>query len=399
MKMALLHRIIYKAARILLMPFFKYGVRFEFEKVRTKDKPYVVLANHTSNMDPILVGMSFPSHMYFVAGEHIFRKGFLSKLLKTFVLPIMRVKSRTEVLTAINILKALKSGSSVCMFAEGSCSWNGESGRISVATAKLVKRCGTPLITYRLEGSYLTMPRWAKTIRRGKISGHAVREYSSAELSEMTEAEIQESIYRDLYVNAYADNEKAQVAYIGKNLAENLETVLYVCPRCKRIATLKSSGDMLECGCGLSLRYNRYGFFESAASDAPPFKTVLDWDKWQSSYVESNAQSFRDMPADVPILSDIDQSLYSFEPGGRTTLIGQGSFRLYRDRLALEDATSGDSIVFPLSEVTDMALMLQTLLAFTVDGRNYYEVRSKHPRSSLKYLTICKCLTELRIML
>ena len=399
MKNLLLHQIVYKIARILLMPYIKCRFGFQFEKIIPKEKPYIVLSNHTSAWDPMLVGMSFPKHMYYVASEHIFRKGFLSKLLNLFLAPIMRVKGRTEMRTAINILKSLKSGCNVCMFAEGSSSWNGETSKITAATAKLVKRSGVTLITYRLEGSYLTLPRWAKTIRRGKMQGYPVHEYASDELSGMTSEEIEGIINEDLYVNAYVSNEKSPVMYRGKNLAENLETVLYVCPHCGEIATLKSKVDIFECTCGLSLNYNTYGNFESRTSVAAPFKTILEWDKWQNNYIQNKVEYYRSLPADTPITSDAEQFLYQFEVGSSTKLIGRGILSLYNDRLVLEDSSIGQRRIFPLYEITDMALMQQTLLTFTVGGKNYYEIKSKYPRSGLKYLMLCNYLTELRIML
>lgn len=399
LKKLLLHQIVYKAARILLMPYIKYRFGFQFEKVIPKSNPYIVLSNHTTTWDPLLVGMSFPKHMYYVASEHIFRLGILSNLLNIFLEPIMRVKARTEMRTAINILKAIKSGCNVCMFAEGSCSWNGKTGPITSATAKLIKRSKAALITYRLEGSYLTLPRWAKTIRRGKIRGYHVHEYNLDELSAMTEEEIEKAIRDDLYVNAYTDNEKYSIMYCGKRLAENLETVLYICPRCGKMGTLKSKGNILECTCGLSLRYNEYGCFESNTGEAAPFNTILEWDNWQSIQVQEKADYFRSLPKNIPITTDVNQSLYRFEVGGTTKHIASGKLSLFCDRLILEDISTGNKCVFPLHEISDMALIQQTLLSFTIGGKKYYEIKSKHPRSGLKYLRLCNCLTDLRIML
>ncbi|MDF2672501.1 MAG: phospholipid/glycerol acyltransferase [Clostridiales bacterium] len=399
LKKLLLHKVVYKTARIFIMPYIKCRFRFQFEKVLEKNKPYMVLANHTSAWDPIFVGMSFPDHMYYVASEHIFRKGFLSKLLNIFLAPIMRVKARTEMRTAMCILKTLKSGCNVCMFPEGSSSWNGETAKITPSTAKLVKHSGATLITYRLEGSYLSLPRWAKTIRRGKMRGYPVHKYNSEELLKMTEEEVELTINKDLYVNAYTNNEKEPVMYHGKGLAENLETALYVCPSCGGLTTLKSKGDLIECTCGLSLRYNTYGFFESMTSEKAPFKTILEWDKWQRNHIEKKGEYYRSLPINMPIISDVEQYLYQFEAGGSTKLIGSGTLSLFSDRLVLEDSLTGNNKTFQLCQITDMALIQQTLMSFTVGGKDYYEIKSNHPRSGLKYLMLCNCLTELRIML
>lgn len=381
------------------MPFIKWRFRFQFEKVLPKNKPYIVLSNHTTTWDPLLVGMSFPKHMYFVASEHLFRLGFPSKLLNLFLAPIMRVKARTETRTAINILRTLKAGCNICMFAEGSCTWNGETGTITAATAKLIKRCGVTLITYRLEGSYFTLPRWSKTIRPGKMRGYPVHEYTPDKLSGMTDDEVEMAIRKDLYVNAYADNEKEPVMYLGKKPAENLETALYICPSCGKIGTIKSSEDTLKCNCGLSLRYNAYGRFESMTNKEPPFNTILEWDKWQNSCIQKNTEHYRSSFKEVPITTDSEQLLYQFEVGSSTRLIGSGNLSLYSDRLVLKDSLSGEEAVFPLCDITDMSLMQQTILNFTVAGKYFYEIRTKHPRSGLKYLMLCNCLTDLRIML
>jgi 1-acyl-sn-glycerol-3-phosphate acyltransferase len=231
------------------------------------------------------------------------------------------------------------------------------------------------------------------------MQGYPVHEYNSDELSKMTVEEIEGVINEDLYVNAYTDNEKAAVMYRGKRLAENLEIALYVCPCCEKISTLKSNGNILECTCGLSLRYNPYGYFESTTSEAAPFKTILEWDKWQRSYIWNKVEYYLSLPCDIPITTDNDQFMYQYEIGKSTKLIGNGKISLYNDRLVLEDSTSGESRIFPLSEITDIALIQQTLLTFTVGGKSFYEIRSNHPRSGLKYLMLCNCLTELRIML
>jgi 1-acyl-sn-glycerol-3-phosphate acyltransferase len=52
------------------------------------------LANHNTDLDPALLALSFPYHMYFVASEHVFRKGFVSWLLKYFFAPISRTRGR-----------------------------------------------------------------------------------------------------------------------------------------------------------------------------------------------------------------------------------------------------------------------------------------------------------------
>ena len=70
------HRFIYKILKIIINPFLKRKFNYSYEKVKPANHPYIVLANHNTDYDPLFVGMAFPDQMYYVASEHIFRWGF-----------------------------------------------------------------------------------------------------------------------------------------------------------------------------------------------------------------------------------------------------------------------------------------------------------------------------------
>ncbi len=63
--------------------------------------PCLILSNHVTDFDPILVGLSFPEHMYFVAGENVMRMGFLSKLVGRYGSIIQRIKGTTDAEAAL----------------------------------------------------------------------------------------------------------------------------------------------------------------------------------------------------------------------------------------------------------------------------------------------------------
>ena len=112
----------------------------------------------------------------------------------------------------------------------------------------------------------------------------SVRVYQPEEIKAMSEEELTKAIQNDLYTNAYKEQEQREepIAFRGKNLAENLETALYLCPSCERIGSLKSNEDIFSCSCGLNLKYTEYGYLQSINQQKPPFHTVLAWIRWQS---------------------------------------------------------------------------------------------------------------------
>ncbi len=390
MKSLYWHRFIYRILKFIVTPFLKKKLNYSYKKVKPANSPYIVLANHNTDYDPLLVGLAFTNQMYYVASEHIFRWGFLSKLINFIVAPIPRVKGKTEIQTVMNILKRLKMGANVCMFAEGNRSFSGETGEIHPATGKLIKKSGVALITFRLDGGYFTSPRWSRTLRKGKMIGRMVKEYSPEELKSMTADEVIQAIRDDLYVNAYEEQGKDPVSYTGKNIAESLETALFLCPACNKTATLKSEGDRLFCDCGLDLNYNSYGYLSSNNNDKPPYETVLDWCRFQDTKLKEDIERIKSLRPDELIYSDEDQTLWKANRG-KNELMGKGTLLLYNNRLVFE-CGNNDKYTYSFDDLSDLEIIGQMVIAFATTDRQAYEIKSSHPRSALKYREVIKYL-------
>ena len=372
------YRVLHSAARVLMKALLNY----QAEPGPRVEGPCLVLSNHVTDFDPFLVGLSFPEHMYFVAGENVLRMGFLSKIAARYASLIQRVKGTTDAEAALQILRTLKKGRNVCMFAEGNRTFTGETLPIAPATAKLVKLSRSTLVTYRLTGGYLSTPRWSAHRRKGRMHGGPVGVYGPEELKRMSEAEVLELLRRDLYENAYATQAKDPVAYRGKALAETLETALYLCPRCRRIDTLHSEGDRFFCDCGLSMTLDEYGFFRG---DDLPFKTPLDWDKWQTGEMEKLAETLGEEAA----FSDEDQTLNRKEDDHSLTPLITGTMALYRDRLTIGDRA------FPLKELRGIGLIQRQGMVFsTADGD--FAITANRLRCVRKYQTLFDCLKPLQ---
>ena len=98
------YRIMYPMARHLM----KWLLNYEAVPGPKVEGPCLILSNHVTDFDPFLVGLSFPSHMYFVAGENVLRMGFLSKIAVRYASLIQRVKGSTDAEAALQILRTLK---------------------------------------------------------------------------------------------------------------------------------------------------------------------------------------------------------------------------------------------------------------------------------------------------
>ena len=377
MKLHTFHCAVWRVLRFTLSPWLRRKFNYTPE-VYSGDGPCLVLCNHNTDWDPLLLGCAFEHQMYFVASEHIFRWGLVTRLIRLLVDPIPRLKGSLGTDTALSVMRRLHTGCSVAIFAEGNRSFTGVTGEILPSTGKLARVCGATLVTYRLEGGYFTSPRWCgSSLRRGRMRGHLAGVYTSQQLRSMSVSEINEAIRRDLYCDAYAQQREEMVKYSGTALAEHLETLLCICPRCGSVGGLVSDGDWLRCSCGFETRFNEYGFLEGDA----PFDNLKDWDEMQTRKIESM------LGRDGAIFSDSDMRLYELGTGHISQLIGCGEMSLYRDRLEC------CGIVFPLSQLCGFSLFGPQNVSFSL-GSAYYEIHSDKLRCTRKYMTAIELLTK-----
>jgi len=349
-------------------------------KQRGPDTPSLVIANHNTNLDPALVGLGFSRHMYFLSSEHTLRGGFKSSILKFIFSPIPINKTRADVSAIKEMIRRLKAGANVCLFAEGDRSFSGTTGPVSMSTAKLAKASGAELITFRIEGGYFTSPRWAKKMRRGKMRGGVVNIYTAPELEAMTNEQVLGAIEKDIYENAYERQKISPDRYRGENLAEHIETALYLCPACRKIGTIRSEGNRFSCGCGLSGAYTETGLLEG---EALPFTTITDWDGWQAEELEK----IIDTTGAGAICADECQQLFEVRAAVEKTPAGEGTMQIDRETFRCAGK------IFPLRQITRFAVVGQMTLLFALKDGAVYEVRSAAPRSALKYREIFRVLT------
>lgn len=343
----------------------------------------LILSNHTTTWDPLLIGCALQKQMYFVASEHIFRLGLATWFLKRYFAPIARLKGSTDAAAAANMLRELRKGNRVMLFPEGNTTWTGRSMAMHPSVSRMARMCGVPVVTYRLVGGYLTHPRWCGGTRKGKMRGDVVNIYTPEQLKAMSKEEVEQCLSRDIFEDAYATQEKEPVRYKGRHRAERLETVLYKCPCCGKIAGLHSKGARFWCDCGLNLEFDEYGAFQSKTGQVP-FKNTLEWDDWQEKEMEKLAESLGEEPA----FWDEDQSLWQQE-GHTQHQVAAGRLCLFKERLTLGEKS------FPLAEISSISMFGREHVVFSA-GPNTYEIKSPYSRSGRKYMTLIQYLKAKR---
>ncbi len=355
---------------------------FKSEHAPAVKDAYLVLANHNTDFDPLLIATSFRQrHMYFVASEHVYRAGFWSTLLKRYFAPIARRKGDTDANAAMHILRRLKKGHSVCLFAEGDRSWTGETGAIHPSTAKLVKAAGATLITYRLEGGYFTSPRWSSSLRKGRMRGEVVNVYTPERIREMATHEVHAAISGDIYENAYARQQRAAVAFSGRNLAKDIETALYLCPVCGKIGGLHPKGDEFFCdACATAGAYTEFGLLTGDF----PYDTILDWDRYQKEKLQEMTQGSQ---PEAPIFQDDGFTLLALNADHSEEQLARGELSMSRRALCCGGRE------FLVADIAQMSMFGRMRLVFVANG-GYYELRPGSVKCTRKYLELYNILKK-----
>lgn len=384
---------VYAVLRIPFTVYYKYFHNYHYKKYKPKNKPFILLSNHNSDGDQFAVGVAIKGHMFYVASEHILRSGLGGKLVRLLAYPVVRKKGAEAKSTVKDIHKRLEQGANVCMFVEGNRSFNGQTGWISPTNGALVKHSDAALITFRLDGGYFRTPRWAKYARKGPEFGYVVNEYPKEQLQSMTEEEITDIIRTDLYTNAFDWQRKYKQRYKGKNLAEYLETVLFVCPKCKAIDTLKSAGDIFSCTCGLSVKLNEYCCFEVQSDDEFDFENVYDWDMWQREYLKNNLDKLKTEYIDKPIFRHPCQTLNKINVEKGVDTVNTGTMELYSDRLKITSDDNSKQDIFPLSDIAGFSVTKMMRILFSLKDGSYYEIKSDIPRTGMGYMMLYRYLT------
>ena len=362
---------------------------------KPKGKVFLALYNHTDDLDPFYLAIGLFRHMRYVASSVIL-EGFIGKIISFLVGPIPRRKAASADDTVELMLENMKAGISIALSAEGNRSWDGESMFISPRTAEVAKRSGASLVTFRIRGGYLHTPRYAAYARKGPIFGEMVREYSPEELAGMSVQEISDAIAKDLYVNAYQDQKdpppiiqdylkgRKMVPYKGKAKAENIESILYICPECHCIGTLSSHNDDFSCTCGLSGTVNEYGFLEGNV----PFDNTVDWNRWQKKYLQEHAATFAE--SKEPVFSDSGADLFVTKDNERQQLAKGAEVLFYPDRIVVKDHNG--TYEYKMDGITRFAAFRSQKVFFTC-MESYCELTFDHIVSGMKYEAFWRVLT------
>lgn len=266
-----------------------------------RTEPYVLLGNHTFMFDVIHVPLPLKKVPFIVASHNLFVKQPTKFLLSKIAHAIPKTKSASDIRTARELIGAVKRGYPICIFPEGNTTFNGETTYIEDSTMKLIKKLEIDLVTVKVEGGYLSKPRWATSKRKNRRAKFTFKiAIPKEQVKELSVQEINDIVNKELYHNDYDYQRQVMIPHKGKHLAEGIENILYICPECESISTIKSYGNTIVCThCNTKGHINDYGFIEGFK-----FDNTVDWDHFQRQFDHQLQNKVITSPCLVQLVDD-----------------------------------------------------------------------------------------------
>ncbi len=359
---------IFSILRFFLSIFGRIKYNYRYEKpVKTKG-PFVVLFNHSFNLDVLMIPLLFKKPMHLLANDVIYRNKFYNSALKTLVSPIPIVKYSLDSTAVKNMAECIKHGEGVALAPSGHVSFDDGELTLPNNIGKLVKMLKAPVYLATIEYGYLTRPRWSRFVRRGKMLGSVKKMISAEELKEMPAEELTKIITETLNVQDYKLQEtRTPIKFKGRARAETLEYLLYTCPKCKELQEMHSEKHTYACSnCDYSVNMNEYGYFEG---EEVIFKDVTSWSNWQKDIL--NKQEFKDNETllyekEFVTLHKVKKALKPEEVGKGTVLLNTKSIDIH--------LTSDEHISIKLSDIKAHAISFRRILQLSMLNGEIYNL-------------------------
>lgn len=134
--------------------------------------PYIVVANHRSNIDIMVLTAALPIPVRFLSKIEVFKFPLLgSAMRRSGMIPLDREMGRRELVFIIRSTRSLVAeGKSLVVFPEGTRSITGEMLPFKTGAVHIAARAGCPILPVAIQGTGAIWPPQSSLIRRGPVS-------------------------------------------------------------------------------------------------------------------------------------------------------------------------------------------------------------------------------------
>jgi len=335
-----------------------FNIHVEVNPLTEVREPYLLIGHHVTNHDPIISNAYSNRLIRYIAGDAN-QDNLLKKALLAMLESIPFAKNRGDAKSIRELVRHIKAGHPVGLYPEGGRNWDGTTDYLIPSTAKLIKLLKAPVYATFLKGGYLSRPRWASYPRKGKLVIAVELLFDRDTVLNKSAEELYALLVEKLNYNEFTWQKQNRIPFKGKNLAEHIERLLYLCPRCTAVNSLKSQGDKFLCtSCQAEYSIDQYGEIHGS----PEFTETASWNQWQRSQLPRIIQEgFSFTSADVPL------EKRDIETDSRAKHMVELTFT--PETIALKGAGISEAIA--LKEVISQSITFKDVVEFYVSKTKY----------------------------
>jgi 1-acyl-sn-glycerol-3-phosphate acyltransferase len=119
---------------------------------------FLLISNHQSMLDPVLIGVRMPRFVSYMARATLFKNRFFGWFIRNLnAFPVEQGKADTGAVK--EAIARLKAGHVLTMFPEGHRTLDGELQPIQAGVALVIRRAGVPIVPVVVDGAYQAWPK------------------------------------------------------------------------------------------------------------------------------------------------------------------------------------------------------------------------------------------------
>ena len=229
----------------------KYNPHYEIIDKLPKKGPVFVIWNHQSRRDHTFICRAiWPRRMNMVSEyNEIFRSHLNWAFIHNQIL-LKKPFDKSDYVGIRMIDEIIKKGGVVALSPEGNSSNFGNNQPAALGTGRFLKHYHIPVYMVQIHGSYLTNNKIFDEDRIGRVEVKLYSLFTSEDLLNLSEEEIESRINMELRFDDYEWNKTARVKFKHKSsITTNLEYMCYKCPKCGQEFKMISKDNQIFCSC------------------------------------------------------------------------------------------------------------------------------------------------------
>ena len=348
-------------------------------KMRKLKDPVLAIASHCSTFDIVISVLALlPKRFNIVTGKDLFSWPALKPFIKRFgAIP----KSQNAIdLQSMRIMKAaVEQNRNILIYPEGKTSLDGKNlFYINPSISKFIKFIDCDVVMVKTNGVYLTKPRYFHGFRRGKIQSKPYVLLTKEEVRTLSNKEIYSKVSEALKFNDHVWQRENNVKFVSSHLAQNLNYILYKCPKCGAEYEMESDEHYLTCKrCNNKVEYTPYGELKPIGDSVSLDRVDLWYDYEREEGLKEFFKEgfYMENPVNL-LIEDKQQSEY--------TQRGEGVFFMDKENLGYKGTKDGENmeVILPLKQLSTIITKNKEGIDLVVGEEIYRFLFTEHKWSS-----------------